>query len=120
MASPPANHPFMRPAIATVTQNAQNGGTGTAYYSPPSASPPQAFERKSLSPRPPSSLSAAPRSRPTSPATPSQQDKFGSLNGSAKPEAFHEPWLEEQPPKKLTRWEEKVQGDLAGWRGGQG
>lgn len=123
MASPPANHPFMRPAIATVTQ--QNGANatqpGTAYYSPPSASPPHAFERKSLSPRPPSALSAAPKSPPTSPTAASPQDQFATLNGAAtKGEGFAEPWLAEDPPKKLTRWEEKVQGDLGGWRGGHG
>lgn len=129
MPSPPGNHPFMRPAIsATPSPPGSLHQPGAAYYQSianPNLAPPSA-DGRSASSRPASSLSATPSGppRPLSAQTPRSTAgaRFsvngtpnGSTNGHAAP-------YREGPdvPRKLSRWEEKVQGDLAGWRGGHG
>ncbi|RSH85810.1 uncharacterized protein EHS24_003990 [Apiotrichum porosum] len=124
MTSPPSSHPFLRPAVAVASaasgsldgqqRRASYGFTG-AYQSmltPVTGSEDTSFAR----PTSPASA-AATSSRGPSPRPPSTtRTPFDTtMNGSAEP--FADP---SESPRKLSRWEEKVQGDLAGWRGGEG
>ncbi|TXT15504.1 hypothetical protein VHUM_00007 [Vanrija humicola] len=137
MASPPANHPFLRPAITATTAppGSFHPPDNTAFYQPMGTSIPSSA-RTSL--RPASQVSAAPSATPSAPAAlSSPAPPVPSLPRSPRPEttrsvstgppvpAASAPvpsngLAAPEPPRKLSRWEEKVQGDLAGWRGGVG
>ncbi|KAL1413807.1 hypothetical protein Q8F55_001591 [Vanrija albida] len=131
MASPPANHPFLRPAITATTAppGSFNPPDNTAFYQPMGTSIPSSA-RTSL--RPASQVSATPSATPSAPAAlASPAPPVPSLPRSPRPDAARTSSTGPpppqsngnavpEPPKKLSRWEEKVQGDLAGWRGGVG
>lgn len=154
MPSPPASHPFLRPAVPAATHApligaGSNAGQGTTYYRPlaslgdgsepttpgsggiassPTSPVPQHLGSagggstgggSGAGTRPESRTSVARSSqRPPSRArSPKPANGYTDLtnvngNGAAAPHSTS--------PRKLSRWEEKVQGDLAGWRGGHG
>lgn len=92
MVSPPASHPFIRPTLVTPSPpDSLHSAAATTY--------------QSLLAPDASSVGRA------SPAPTSNRGSMRVVNGNASVK---------EAPRKLSRWEEKVQGDLAGWRGGQG
>jgi hypothetical protein len=141
MASPPASHPFMRQRIGSTpsppgstpdaptfaslgpTPNTTRAGS-RAGAATPSGSDVRS-ERSTTSPLPPPRPGAATRSPHLGASDPTPEPE---ANGKAEPAgngSARRSWgdgltVEAEAPRKLSRWEEKVQGDLAGWRGGHG
>ncbi|BEJ14821.1 hypothetical protein CspHIS471_0405880 [Cutaneotrichosporon sp. HIS471] len=139
MASPPASHPFMRQRIGSTPSPAGStpdaptfaslGPTPntTRTTSRAGAATPGSdvrSERSATSPLPPPRPGTITRSPRLGDSDPTLEPE---MNGKA--EAKRRSWgealtveaeAEASAPRKLSRWEEKVQGDLAGWRGGHG
>ncbi|KLT44281.1 hypothetical protein CC85DRAFT_283795 [Cutaneotrichosporon oleaginosum] len=137
MASPPASHPFMRqrigstpsppgstPDAPTFASLGPSPNTTRAGSRAGAATPSGSDVRSELSassPLPPPRPGTASRSPRLGPSDPAMEPE---ANGKADP-ASRRSWadgltVEPEAPRKLSRWEEKVQGDLAGWRGGHG
>lgn len=150
MASPPASHPFMRQHIGPTPSPPNSTHTGPTFASlaptpastgkRTSATPTERSdvrsERSTISPLPPPRPGAtrSPRLGANDPPPELEVPTAGGIengdaapaaNGSAMSQGARE-WVaraaaaEPETPRKLSRWEEKVQGDLAGWRGGHG
>jgi len=133
MSSPPAGHPFLRPAISPIG----SGGGGTSYYRPMTAPGSDTGHAAAADTTTGSMRSAVSGSRPESRAS---AGGGGGTGAGARSSSSHAPPTQSnrtsanqsgasgatqrgsdaEPPRKLSRWEEKVQGDLAGWRGGEG
>lgn len=129
LVSPPSSHPFLRPAIqatpSPVSSLHGSRNSKTSYYYP-LGTPHHGDSSSARAASVASTATSVPsRKRPPSaPPAPSYSVRRGihvklpaDLQMTTKEEIRRSKPI---PPRKLSRWEEKVQGDLAGWRGGKG